>query len=62
VLGGIGSLTGAVLGAMIMGLAEQMIVAYGQSTYRDALAFGILIVILLFRPAGLLGKFGVEKV
>ena len=62
VLGGIGSLTGALLGAMIMGLAEQLVVAYGQSTYRDALAFGILIIILLFKPAGLLGKFGVEKV
>lgn len=62
VLGGIGSLTGAVLGAMIMGLAEQLVVGYGQSTYRDALAFSILIIILLFRPAGLLGKFGVEKV
>ncbi len=62
VLGGIGNLTGAVIGAMIMGLAEQLVVGYGSSTYRDALAFGILIVILLFRPAGLLGKFGVEKV
>ena len=62
VLGGIGNLTGAVLGALIMGMAEEMVVGYGSSTYRDALAFGILIVILLFRPAGLLGKFGVEKV
>ena len=62
VLGGIGNLTGAVIGALIMGLAEQLVVGYGSSTYRDALAFAILIVILLFRPAGLLGKFGVEKV
>lgn len=62
VLGGIGNLSGAVLGALIMGLSEQLVVAYGSSTYRDALAFGVLIVILLFRPAGLLGKFGVEKV
>jgi branched-chain amino acid transport system permease protein len=62
VLGGIGNLSGAVLGALIMGLSEELVVAYGSSTYRDALAFGILIVILLFRPAGILGKFGVEKV
>lgn len=62
VLGGIGNLTGAVIGALIMGLAEQFVVGYISSTYRDALAFGILILILLFKPAGLLGKFGVEKV
>jgi branched-chain amino acid transport system permease protein len=62
VLGGIGSVSGAVLGALIMGLSEEMVVAYLSSTYRDALAFGILIVILIFRPAGLLGKYSVEKV
>lgn len=62
VLGGIGNLTGAVVGALIMGLAEQFVVGYISSTYRDALAFGILILILLFKPAGLFGKFGVEKV
>lgn len=62
VLGGIGSLSGAVLGALIMGLSEEMVVAYLSSTYRDALAFGILILILIFKPAGLLGKYTVEKV
>ncbi|MNJ99919.1 High-affinity branched-chain amino acid transport system permease protein LivH [compost metagenome] len=62
VLGGIGNVGGAVLGALIMGLSEEMVVAYISSTYRDALAFGILIVILIFRPAGLLGKYSVEKV
>lgn len=62
VLGGIGNLQGAVLGALIMGLSEEMVVAYFSSTYRDALAFGILIVILIFKPAGLLGKYTVEKV
>lgn len=62
VLGGIGSVQGAVLGALIMGLSEEMVVAYLSSTYRDALAFGILIVILIFKPAGLLGKYSVEKV
>lgn len=62
VLGGIGNVAGAVLGAMIMGLSEEMVVAYLSSTYRDALAFGILIVILIFKPAGLLGRYSVEKV
>ncbi|MES3036526.1 MAG: branched-chain amino acid ABC transporter permease [Bdellovibrionota bacterium] len=62
VLGGIGSVPGAVLGGVIMGLSEEMVVAYLSSTYRDALAFGILIVILIFRPAGLLGKYTIEKV
>lgn len=62
VLGGIGSIAGAVLGGLIMGLSEEMVVGYLSSTYRDALAFGILIVILLFRPAGLLGRYQIEKV
>jgi len=62
VLGGIGNVQGAVLGALIMGLSEEMVVAYLSSTYRDALAFGILIVILIFKPTGLLGKYTVEKV
>ncbi|HRO66037.1 MAG TPA: branched-chain amino acid ABC transporter permease [Pseudobdellovibrionaceae bacterium] len=62
VLGGIGSVPGAVLGGLLMGLSEEMVVAYLSSTYRDALAFGILIVILLFKPAGLLGRYQVEKV
>ena len=62
VLGGIGSIGGAVIGALIMGLSEEMVVGYLSSTYRDALAFGILIVILIFKPAGLLGKNRVEKV
>lgn len=67
VLGGIGNIPGAVLGGIIMGLAETMVVAYGpsigvDSAYRDAVAFLLLIVILLFRPAGLLGKFVPEKV
>jgi len=62
VVGGIGNVKGAVLGALIMGVAESLVVGYLASTYRDALAFGILIVILLFRPFGLFGKASVEKV
>lgn len=62
VLGGIGSVGGAVIGALIMGLSEELVVAYFSSTYRDALAFGILIVILIFKPAGILGKYTTEKV
>lgn len=62
VLGGIGSLPGAVLGALLMGCSEEMVVAYLSSTYRDALAFGILIIILLVKPSGLMGKMSVEKV
>ena len=62
VLGGIGSIPGAVLGGLIMGLSEEMVVGYLSSTYRDALAFGLLILILVFRPSGLLGKNTVEKV
>ena len=62
VLGGIGSVPGSVLGGLLMGLSEEMVVGYLSSTYRDALAFGILILILLVRPRGILGKVGVEKV
>ncbi|HEY5037905.1 MAG TPA: branched-chain amino acid ABC transporter permease, partial [bacterium] len=62
VLGGIGSIRGAVVGGFFMGIAEAMVVGYGSSTYRDALAFAILILILLFKPAGLFGKYQPEKV
>lgn len=62
VLGGIGSIRGAVLGGIIMGLAEEFTVAYISSSFRDAIAFMILIAILLFRPSGLLGVQKVEKV
>lgn len=62
VLGGIGSLGGAVLGGILMGLSEEFVSAYLSSTYRDAVAFAILILVLLFRPSGLLGKSQMEKV
>lgn len=62
VLGGIGSIGGAVIGGIIMGFSEEMVSAYISSTYRDAFAFGILILILIFKPAGLLGQNRIEKV
>ena len=62
VLGGIGNIFGAVLGGLILGLAEVMVAGYGSSTYRDAIAFLLLIAILLFKPSGILGKGQVEKV
>ena len=62
VLGGIGNIFGAVLGGLILGLAEVMVAGYGSSTYRDAIAFLLLIAILLFKPSGILGKGHVEKV
>ncbi len=55
VLGGIGSIPGALVGSLILGISETMVTAYISSTYRDALAFIILILILLFKPTGLLG-------
>jgi branched-chain amino acid transport system permease protein len=62
VLGGIGNIPGAALGGMIIGLLETFVVGYISPVYRDAIAFGILILILLFKPTGLLGKKEVEKV
>jgi len=62
VLGGIGNIPGAALGGILLGLIETFVNGSRFSTYTDAIAFGVLIVILLFRPAGLLGKFQVEKV
>jgi len=56
VLGGIGSIPGAILGGVIMGVAETLTVGYLSSTYRDAITFVILVAVLLFRPTGLLGK------
>jgi branched-subunit amino acid ABC-type transport system permease component len=62
VLGGIGSIPGAVIGGLILGFAEIMVQAYGPSNYRDAVAFGILILILIARPRGILGAIEGEKV
>jgi branched-chain amino acid transport system permease protein len=62
VLGGIGSLPGAALGGLLLGMVESLIGGSSISSYRDAVAFGILILILLLRPAGILGKSIPEKV
>jgi branched-chain amino acid transport system permease protein len=62
VLGGIGSIPGAVLGALIMGITETMTTAYLSSIYRDGIAFVLLIAVLLWKPTGILGKARTEKV
>jgi branched-chain amino acid transport system permease protein len=63
VLGGIGNLPGAALGGLLLGLLETFAGGIpGISNYRDGIAFAILILILMFRPAGLLGKLQPEKV
>jgi len=62
VLGGIGNIPGAVIGGLVMGIAEVLVVGYLSPTWRDAIAFVLLIVILLVRPAGILGRHTAEKV
>ena len=62
VLGGIGSIPGAMIGGLTLGVLEIMGVAYLTSSYKDAIAFGILILVLLIRPQGLLGQKVAKKV
>jgi branched-chain amino acid transport system permease protein len=62
ILGGIGNIPGAALGGLLLGIVETFVAGSPWSTYKDAIAFAVLIIILLFRPAGLLGKFRAEKV
>jgi branched-chain amino acid transport system permease protein len=62
VLGGIGNIPGAMIGGMLIGLMETGISATAYSTYRDAVAFGVLILILILRPSGILGTPVTEKV
>jgi branched-chain amino acid transport system permease protein len=62
VFGGIGSLAGAAVGGLVLGLAESFTVYYISSTFRDAIAFALLILVLLVRPSGLFGVTRKEKV
>ncbi|PLX89546.1 MAG: branched-chain amino acid ABC transporter permease LivH [Desulfuromonas sp.] len=62
VLGGIGNIPGAALGGLVLGLAESMAAGYVSSAYEDVFAFGVLVLILVLRPAGLLGKAVKQKV
>ncbi len=63
VLGGIGNITGAMIGGFVLGIAEIMIVAFFPQLagYRDAFAYTILIILLLFRPTGIMGEVEPEK-
>ena len=62
VLGGIGSLPGAMLGGLLIGMIEVFWAGYFSSEYKDVAVFGILVMVLIFRPSGLLGKPEIEKV
>ncbi|MFJ8460045.1 branched-chain amino acid ABC transporter permease [Lysinibacillus xylanilyticus] len=62
VLGGIGIIPGAMVGGMLLGVVESLVSALGFSLWRDAAAFVILILILIFRPSGIFGKNAREKV
>jgi branched-chain amino acid transport system permease protein len=62
VLGGIGSLPGAVLGGFMIGLIEAFWAGYFSSTYKDVAVFAVLVLVLIFRPSGLLGRPEIEKV
>jgi len=62
VVGGIGSIPGAMLGGLLIGLAESFVTGYISSTYSNLIVFGILIVVMLVRPSGLLGRAQLQKV
>ncbi len=62
VVGGIGNIPGAALGGMLLGIIETFAKSSPWSTYTDAIAFALLIIMLLFKPTGLLGRLEVEKV
>ena len=62
VVGGIGSLPGAMLGGLLIGVAESFITGYISSTYTNLLVFALLIVVMLVRPSGLFGRAQLQKV
>jgi branched-chain amino acid transport system permease protein len=62
VLGGIGNVQGAMLGGLMLGLAEQLVSSCGSLPWRYAIAFAILVLVLLVKPSGLPGKGTAEKV
>ena len=62
VLGGIGSIPGAVIGALILGFAESFAAGYISSSYEDVVAFALLIIILTFKPDGIMGSAVTQKV
>lgn len=62
ILGGIGVLPGAMLGGIIIGVVETFVASYISSGYRDAIAFLILIIVLLVKPTGMFGKKAINKV
>ncbi len=62
VLGGIGSLPGAMLGGILLGLSESLFAGYVNTDYKDVFAFGLLVTVLIFRPTGLLGRPEIEKI
>jgi branched-chain amino acid transport system permease protein len=62
VLGGIGSIPGAMLGGIILGLSESMFAGLVNTDYKDVFAFALLVSVLVFRPTGILGRPEVEKI
>jgi branched-chain amino acid transport system permease protein len=62
VFGGIGNVPGAMVGGLVIGLAEEYVAGYTVSSYRDGIAFAFLIIVLLVRPEGLFGRVRAEKV
>ena len=61
VFGGLGSLQGAVIGSILLGIIETLTSGYISSQYRDLIAFALLIVVLIFRPTGIMGKSNEDK-
>jgi branched-chain amino acid transport system permease protein len=61
VIGGIGSMSGTLIGGMILGITENLVSVYISSSYRDSITFLILIIILLFKPTGVMGSVEQDK-